>query len=93
METNETVKAALVQAAEQEMYNLLTALQEVPSVTFKDVEQQVMQAVFAPGARWLGDLLSGQAQQEAPARREGECGHRQRVEARWLIKDYQWLVS
>lgn len=79
METNETVKAGLVQAAEQEIYNLLTALQAVPVGNLKDLEQQVMQAVFALGARWLGEVLNGQARQEAPARREGSCGHRQRL--------------
>ncbi len=79
METNEAVKAALVQAAEQELYKLIISLQEVPVGDLKYLEQQVMQAALAIGARWLGEVLSGQAQQAAPARREGSCGHRQRL--------------
>jgi len=79
METNEVVKAALMQAAEQEMYHLLTSLQDVPVGNLKELEQQVMQVALTIGARWLGEVLSGQARQEAPARREGSCGHRQRL--------------
>src|SRR6266852_2688308 len=96
METNETVKAALVQAAEHEMYKLITTWQEVPVGNLKDLEQQVMQAALAIGACWLGELLSGQARQQAPARRKGSCGHRQRLvglrekEVLTLVGEVKW---
>jgi|GraSoi_2013_60cm_1033757.scaffolds.fasta_scaffold40982_3 hypothetical protein len=42
METNETVKAALVQAAEQELYKLIITSQKVAVGDLKALEQQVM---------------------------------------------------
>lgn len=80
METNEQVKTALVQAAEHEIVNLLKRIQEVKVGDLKGVEQEVLSSVFAIGRSTLECLIQAQPEMlAAPARREGACGHAQRL--------------
>src|SRR5512146_2363940 len=80
METSETLKAALIQATEQEILNLVNQLQSLPEGDLKALEQNVLTSSLAIGNRMLSQIVNHASQQmNTPARREGECGHRQRL--------------
>ena len=80
METNETVKRALLQAAEQEIQKLMDQLQSLPEGDLKTLEQNVLASSLAIGNNMLSKILNHAGQQmSTTARREGECGHRQRL--------------
>lgn len=79
METNETLKKALVQEAEKEVLKLMEQLQNVSEGDLKELEQTVMTACFSIGRNWLEQAVNHQGQACLPARRQGECGHRQRL--------------
>lgn len=80
METNETLKVALIQAAEQEIVKLADQLQSLSEGDLKALEQSVLASSLAIGNRMLSEIVNYAGQQmDAPARREGECGHRQRL--------------
>ncbi len=79
METNEQLKTTLVQEAEAEVMKLLTRVQELNVGDLKGVEHEVLASVFALGRTTLERIIQGQSEtSEAPARREGACGHEQR---------------
>src|SRR5437764_5136888 len=80
METNETLKAALIQATEQEIVKLVDQLQSLPKGDLKALEQSVLATSLAIGNRVLSEIVNDAGQQMGTsARREGECGHRQRL--------------
>jgi hypothetical protein len=80
METNDTLKAALLQAAEQEIMKLVDHLQSLPEGDLKALEQSVLASSLAIGNRMLSGIMDHAGQQTiTSARREGECGHRQRL--------------
>ena len=80
METNETVKKALLSLAEIGIQTLIERLQEVNEGDLQALEQQILVQVVALGQACLEHLLTQQATQAgATARREGTCGHRQRL--------------
>jgi hypothetical protein len=80
MKTNEHRKMALKQTAEQEVLHLLEQVQEVADGDLKDLEMRVLQAAFAIGRGMLEGLLNvGEPAETPPARREGRCGHVQRL--------------
>ncbi len=80
METNEQVKTALVQEAEHEIVNLLKRMQELKAGDLQGVEQEVLASMFRLGRTTLQGLIQAQVEtQETPARREGACGHEQRL--------------
>lgn len=79
METNEQVKTTLVQEAEAEVVQLLKRVQELKGGDLKGVEQEVLTSMFALGRKTLERLIQAHPETvEAPARREGACGHQQR---------------
>jgi hypothetical protein len=80
METNEPLKTALVQEAEHEIVKLLKRVQEVKVGDLKGAEHEVLTSVFAIGRSVLECLIQAQPETlAAPARREGACGHEQRL--------------
>lgn len=80
METNETLQMALVQEAEAEIVQLLKRVQDLEVGDLKGAEQEVLTRIFALGRRLLERLIQAQAEMVAtPARREGACGHEQRL--------------
>lgn len=80
METNEALKLGLVQAVEAEVVQLLKRVQELKIGDLKGVEQEVLTSMFAIGRTTLERLIQAQAEAVAsPARREGACGHEQRL--------------
>lgn len=80
METNEHVKETLMVEAESSLCQFLEDLQAVCEGDLEQLEQAVLQRCLALGRSWLERVLDQQVQgQRSPARREGECGHRQRL--------------
>ena len=80
METNEALKQTLVQLAESSVDTLLSHLQNVQEGDVHELEQQILTQMFEVGRGWLEQTLQQQGQRErAVARREGSCGHRQRL--------------
>lgn len=80
MKTNEELVSALGQAIESELHQLVRALVNNADAPLKTLEQQVLQAVFGLGRRWLETLLAWRmSHSPAAARRQGACGHRQRL--------------
>jgi hypothetical protein len=80
METNEAMKQTLLQLAESGVETLMTQLQNVQTGDLHALEQQILTQVFEVGRMWLEQILQQQGQRErAVARREGSCGHRQRL--------------
>lgn len=83
METSEQLKIALVQEAEAEVVQLLKRVQELKVGDLKGVEQEVLTSLFAIGRITLERLIQAQPEMaQAPARREGACGHQQRLVSR-----------
>jgi hypothetical protein len=80
METNETLKTALIQATEQEILRLIDQLQSLTEGDLKMLEQSVLASSLAIGNRMLSEIVNHAGQQMvSKARREGECGHQQRL--------------
>jgi hypothetical protein len=80
METNETLKRALVQEAETAVFKILEQLHSLPQGDFKTLEHTVMSACLAIGQHWLEEVLNHPQPENRPqARRQGECGHQQRL--------------
>jgi hypothetical protein len=80
METNEALPMALMQEAEAEVTQLLQQVQDLEVGDLKGVEQQVLRRMFALGRSLLERLMQAQPETAAaPARREGACGHEQRL--------------
>lgn len=80
METNEVLKTALRQEAEAELLTMIEQVEAVKPGDLKGLEQHMMASVFALGRRWMERMMCSQTGQEGPAaRREGGCGHHQRL--------------
>lgn len=80
METNEAVKRALWGETEAELVKLIERLENVVEGDLKELEQRVMETIFAIGRGLMEGLLNrGQQEEGAGARREGRCGHHQRL--------------
>jgi hypothetical protein len=93
MKTNEELVTALEQAAEAEIHQLVRALVNTPDAPLKTLEQQVLQVVFGLGRRWLERLLAWRtANHPAAARRQGACGHQQRLVG-WRAKTLLTLLG
>jgi len=75
METSEKGKTALWQQAEARVLKLLASLQELKEGALKELEQQVMETVFAVGGSWMECILSDVHLETAvPGQRVGSCG-------------------
>jgi hypothetical protein len=80
METNERLKTALLQETETVVARMIEHFQTLPEGDMQNLEQTVMSACLAMGQRWLEKVLNHPCQaNHAQARREGECGHHQRL--------------
>lgn len=80
METNEVLKTAPVHEAEAESVKLLKQVEELKEGDLKGVEHEVLTRMFALGRSMLERLIQDQVQtREIPTRRQGSCGHEQRL--------------
>jgi Uncharacterised protein family (UPF0236) len=80
METNEAVKRALWRETEVELVKLVERIEDVAEGDLKELEQQVMETIFAIGRGLMESILNrGEQGEEAATRREGSCGHHQRL--------------
>jgi hypothetical protein len=80
METNEVLKRALLQETETAVFKIIEQLQSLSEGDLNTLEQTVMSACLAMGQRWLEEVLNHPASEtRSQARRQGECGHRQRL--------------
>ena len=80
METNETLKMALLQETETAMSKMMEQLQSQPEGDLNQLEHTVLSTCLEMGQRWLEKVLNHPRQENRPqARREGECGHTQRL--------------
>ncbi len=80
METNERVKQELREEAEAIVYQLVEKLATLNTGDFEEGEGAVFHLCLSLGRKWMERVLDERAQGHQPAaRREGECGHRQRL--------------
>ena len=80
METNETLKMALLQETETAMSKMMEQLQSQPEGDLNQLEHTILSTCLEMGQRWLEKVLNHPRQENRPqARREGECGHKQRL--------------
>jgi Uncharacterised protein family (UPF0236) len=80
METNEQLKTALLQETEKEMLEMIEQLQTVREGDLQTLEQRILTACIVLGRNILEQILKHAGEEgERKARRDGECGHRQRL--------------
>jgi len=80
METNETLKMALLQETETAVFKMMEQLQSLPEGDLNTLERTVLSTCLAVGQRWLEAVLQHpRAENHPQARRQGGCGHRQRL--------------
>jgi hypothetical protein len=80
METNETLKMALLQETETVIGKMIEQLQSLSEGDLQELEHNVMSTCLAMGQQWLEAVLNHpRPENRCQARREGECGHRQRL--------------
>lgn len=80
METNETLRKALLEQAEKAIEELVITLAKIEEGDLQQVEQEVFSSMMRLGRRCLEQVVDQQASTAAsPARRVGSCGHRQRL--------------
>ena len=80
METNDALKKIFLNKAEARIDRLLTDMQEGGEGDFQGTEQAIQAASREFGRRCLEALPEGKAKQQGLAtRREGSCGHQQRL--------------
>lgn len=80
METNEKLKSALVQETEQELLKMIEQVETIPEGDLQTLEQSVLRACLALGRTMMEQILNHTAEEaERPSRREGDCGHQQRL--------------
>lgn len=83
METNEKLKRALLQETEQEMLKMIDHLETIQEGDLQTLEQSVLKACLSLGRTMMEQILNQTAEAgERPSRREGDCGHRQRLVGR-----------
>lgn len=80
METNDKLKLALLQETEHEMLKMIEHLEAIPEGDLQTLEQSVLRACLSLGRTMLEQILTHTAEEaERPSRREGVCGHQQRL--------------
>lgn len=80
METNETLKTALLQETETAIFKMMEQLQSLPEGDLNHLEQIVLSTCLAVGQHWLEEVLNHpRAENHPQARRQGACGHQQRL--------------
>ncbi len=80
METNEKLKMVLLHETEKAMLQVIDQLQTIGEGDLQTLEQSVLTACLSLGRTVMEQVLNHAGEQaERPARRDGECGHRQRL--------------
>lgn len=80
METNEQLKQTLMSRAEAGVEQLMVKMQGVEEGDVQELEQLVMVQMLALGRACLEQIMEQQAQETgSAARRQGACGHTQRL--------------
>nr|HET6901966.1 ISKra4 family transposase [Ktedonobacteraceae bacterium] len=80
METNEQLKIVLMQEMEKEILKMIDDLEMIKEGDLQTLEQSVLRACLSVGRTMMEQILNHTAQEaERPSRREGACGHQQRL--------------
>ena len=80
METNEQMKQAMQAAIQAELEGFFAQVQELSEGDLEHLEKQVVQTSQQMGRCLLAGILNSQLREQRPvARRQGRCGHRQRL--------------
>ncbi len=80
METNEQMRKALSKALEEEVESFLEQVNQMNEGELKSLEEQVVKSSQAIGRKLMEGVLNSRLHKRRPvARREGSCGHKQRL--------------
>ena len=80
MKTNDALKSMLVQQAEEEIQQMMEQMHEIAEGNMKDLEQHILKSSLMMGKKMMEQVLQyAQGEEKQPTRRDGSCGHRQRV--------------
>ena len=80
METNEQMKRALREVMQEELEGFFAEVQELSEGDLEKLEEQVVKTSQKMGRSLLEGVLNSRPREQRPvARREGSCGHRQRL--------------
>ena len=80
METNEQIRQVLKNALEEELESFLEQVGQMTEGELKHLEEQVIKSSQAIGRKLMEGVLNSRLQKPRPvARREGSCGHVQRL--------------
>jgi hypothetical protein len=80
METNEQIRRVLSKALEEELETFLAQVSQMREGELKHLEEQVVKSSQAIGRKLMEGVLNSRLHERRPlARREGACGHVQRL--------------
>lgn len=80
METNEKLKIALLRETEKVILEMVDQLQTIREGDLQTLEQSILTTCLSLGRAMLEQTLNHAGEEaERPSRREGECGHKQRL--------------
>ena len=80
METNEQIRRVLSKALEEELESFLAQVSQMTEGELKHLEEQVVKSSHAIGRKLMEGVLNSRLHELRPAaRREGRCGHVQRL--------------
>ncbi|MGZ3647346.1 MAG: hypothetical protein ACXVCM_26235, partial [Ktedonobacteraceae bacterium] len=80
METNEQMKKAVRAAIQEELDRFFAQVQELSEGDLEHLEEQVVTTSQQMGRSMLEGMLDSRLREQRPvARRQGSCGHRQRL--------------
>ena len=80
METNEQRKQAVRAAIQEELEGFFAQVQDLSEGDLEHLEEQVVKTSQQMGRRLLEGILDSRLREQRPvARRQGRCGHRQRL--------------
>ena len=80
METNEQMRRVLKQALEEELESFFEQVSQMSEGELKRLEEQVVKSSQAIGRKLMEGVLNSRLHERRPvARREGRCGHVQRL--------------
>ena len=80
METNEQIRRVLSKALEEELDTFLAQVSQMTEGELKQLEEQVVKSSQAIGRKLMEGVLNSRLHAQRPAaRRQGSCGHRQRL--------------
>ena len=80
METNEKLKIALLRETEKELLQMIDHFEMIQEGDLQTLEQSVLRACLSLGRALMEEILNHTAEEAGrPCRREGACGHPQRL--------------